>query len=251
MADTVLTRWLVALGVAAAIGLAIVLATRIPIQQELLWIEVGKGLIQVVVIGVVGTVLKLLADAYQARRQQAEARDEFRADKRRRLVATTNVLRKAPILIEANRSVKTWDEQMLTFIDAKFELGAIRHEIDASNSAPNPPFSNIRQIREQLGVMEAYLEWVTKDFSRHKKELSEQQRLAEQQGLSPDERARRQGQVWDAIRGLDSVADLIRDPDARPHATEEPSWAKYESGYGMALDLITRASLGGTRRRPA
>jgi hypothetical protein len=45
-----------------------VLVTRDSEEEAQLWVEVGKGLIQVVAIGVLGTVLKLLADAYQARR---------------------------------------------------------------------------------------------------------------------------------------------------------------------------------------
>ena len=51
--------------------------TRKATDRSQLWSEVAKGLIGLVMAGVLGTVLKLLADAYQARRQIGERRDGF------------------------------------------------------------------------------------------------------------------------------------------------------------------------------
>jgi hypothetical protein len=131
--DRALGWSLTAIGVAAVGGFAAVIATRTPHDRSQLWSEVGKGLIGLVVVGVLGTVLKLLADAYQARRRIAERLDEFRIDKYRRVVEATNAIRKAGTLINANRSVRTWSDQMLALIDASNELRLIKHEIHLSS----------------------------------------------------------------------------------------------------------------------
>src|SRR5919106_4102147 len=123
---------LASIAAVAAVGFAVVLATRDANQQAELWQELGKGFIQVLAIGVLGTALKLLVDHYQAQRDRRDQRQQFRQDKYDRLVDATNRLRKVPILINANRSVKTWSEQMLAVIDAGLDLRMIKHQIASS-----------------------------------------------------------------------------------------------------------------------
>jgi hypothetical protein len=65
--------WLTAIGVVAVAGFAALIATRTPRDRSQLWSEVGKGLIGLVIAGVLGTVLKLLAEAYQERRRLAQS----------------------------------------------------------------------------------------------------------------------------------------------------------------------------------
>jgi hypothetical protein len=43
----------------------------------------------------------------------------------------TNSLRRAPILIDAHRSARTYNEQMRALLDASLELRLIRHEVEA------------------------------------------------------------------------------------------------------------------------
>jgi hypothetical protein len=165
-------------------------------------------------------------------------------------VAATNVLRKVPILIEANRSVKTWSEQMLAVLDAGAELRMIKHEIGSSSSVLDPPFPNGEAIINQLVAMDRYTNWVAEDFSIYKKELSELQRRAEEKGLTEDERERRQGEVWDAIRAVPSVQDMTGDSDTPRRPAEAPSWAAYQGAEEVALRLITEASLGRPKAAP-
>jgi hypothetical protein len=244
MTERALVRSLLAFAVVVVIAFAIVLVTRDPTQEAQLWVEVGKGLIQVLVIVVLGTLLKLIADDYQARRLRAEQRQQFRVDKYRRLVTAINVIRKAPILIEANHSVKTWSEQMLAIIDVGFELRVIKHEIVASSSTADPPFptQSEQEIVKQLEEMGRYIDQVAEDFQENKKSLSEQQLHAEANELSADERDDRQRKIWEAILQVRSVADLIN-PDAR-RSDKKPSWAKYQLAHEEALKLMIQASLG-------
>lgn len=239
---------LILLTVGVGVGFTVLLS-RNPTGQ--LWIEVGKGLIQLVVVGVMGTALTLVVNSYRLERERAdkdrdrareraEVRHQFRADKQRRLVAATNVLRQVPIMIEANRSVKSWSEQMVAAIGVGFELRAIMHEIDASATAPDPPVPNPELIRADFSMMGAYLDWLEADFRDHKKALSEQQLRAEDRNIAADERARRQQEVWNAIRARPPVADMIGDASTQP---EERSWEKYERAYRMALDRMARAAL--------
>jgi hypothetical protein len=71
--DKTISRWLLGVAVIATIAFAVVLFTRDPKEEAQLWTEVGRGLVQLIVIGVLGTALKLVVDAHQARRSRCRA----------------------------------------------------------------------------------------------------------------------------------------------------------------------------------
>jgi hypothetical protein len=248
-------------GTVAAALFAVVLLLATSRQQSDLWVEAGKGLVQVIAVVVLGAALKLAADAYQQRRQNADLEDErrrqrddqrveFRAAIYRRLVNATNVLRKAPTLIEANRSVKTWSEQMLLVIDAGFELRVIRHEIAASASVIDPPFADEfhEPIDRGLRQMYGYVDDLARDFRAHKKRLSEKQREAESYRLRAGNRADTQAAMWDELQQLWSVADLTGTPDSPPPPAGR-TFVSYQRTYEEVLDNIIRASLTESRQR--
>jgi hypothetical protein len=47
-----------------------------------------------------------------------------------RLVTTTNVVWKAPLLIEAHRSKLTYGNEIRSIVDAKLDLRLLRHQIE-------------------------------------------------------------------------------------------------------------------------
>jgi hypothetical protein len=268
MKNKALWWWLGAISVFAAGGFAAVISTRGAGDRTKLWSEVGKGLIGLVLVGVLGTLLKLLADAYQARRQLAERRDDFRHDKYRRVVEATNALRKAGTLVNANRSVPTWSNQMLALIDASNELRLIKHEIYlSSDGVSDPPFRDYTEIVWLLETMYRYTEFVTEDFAENKKRLSELQRRAEDDQISEEGRGELQAKIWEELKGLPSVADLLADLDEdeiekhetlieknfgdgkRPTFSKEepPSRAEYEAAERLVLQRIAVAALGTKR----
>jgi hypothetical protein len=284
--------WVAIAGAVAAASLIVVFLLEDDDRRAEIGVDVGKGLIELLAVVLIGAALKLIADRYQdQQREDAEARqaravkDEqnrrFRQDKYDRLVESTNGLRRVPILIDANRSVKTWSEQMLEVIDAGLTLRTIKHQIYSSRDLDDLPFPNYRAVSWLIEAMYGYAEWMTEDFADRKKELSELQRDAEDPNLSPEEREQRQEGVWKGILALRSMSDLrtkpsdddrkrcrealeqtigpLRPPDSeaeRPPLPERPSWVLYEEAETLALELITNATLappraGDMRRRGA
>jgi hypothetical protein len=180
-------------------------ALAIVSDRSTLWVELGKGAIQILVVVVLGTALKTVVDAYQDRRRRAEQLDAFRQDKYMRLVDATNTLRRAQTLIRANRSVRTWSDQALNIVDAGLTLRRIKHEIALSSEA----FPNSGAFVAVLHGMYSYTELIEKDLIAQKQTLAEKQRQAEQEGLSATERERLLDDVWAEIVELPSVGDMI------------------------------------------
>jgi hypothetical protein len=157
-----------------------------------------------------------------------------RAVKVRRLVSVTNVLRRAPIMIDANRSGKTYSEQMREIVNASLELRLIRHETDAIGPDRNPAFPDWEHIRNSIREMEEYLNWVVADFREHNKALGELQRRAENDRSV-------QKEVWDRIQSIDSVRDLLQEVDCHGQATRYSN--EYLNGYETALRLMITSTL--------
>lgn len=206
--------------------------------------EIGKGLIYIFTVAVIGSIVKLLVDDQQRRLREAnEARtqlyqqeqrlQEFRIDKVRRLVGVTNILRRAPVLIDAHRSAKTYNEQMRAVVDAGLELRLIRHETDAIGRDPNPAFPEWLVIRGEIRKMEAYVAWVVNDFRGYNMELSQLQRKAEtDRKLQP--------KVWERISAIPSVRDLVHEVDAIDQDTRYST--EYLKAYENALHWMLKSS---------
>ena len=219
-------------------------------------VELGKTLLQIFTVAVIGTIIKLLLDDHQRRQREAhenrqrqlrEATDarvraeqkeerlqEFRADKIRRLVGVTNVLRRAPVLIDAHRSAKTYNEQMREIVNAGLELRLIRHETDAIGALTNPAFPDWPKIRDDIRRMEDYVRGVVQDFRDSSKRLSELQR-------QPEENRKLQPEVWRQISAVDSVRDLLQEVDGQVGETRYAS--AYLVAHEAALGRMINSSL--------
>jgi hypothetical protein len=234
--------------VAAVIGLvALYLFVFEPKDRAGFAGEIGKGLISIITVAVIGSVVKLLVDDHQRRlRDLTEARvraqereqrlQEFRSDKVRRLVGVTNILRRAPTLIDAHRSAKTYNEQMREVVNAGLELRLIRHETDAIGN-PNPAFAAWDTIRGEIRKMEGYIKWLVDDFRAHSKALGELQSKAEaDRQLQP--------MVWERIRALPSVSDLLYEIDT-PNAKTRYA-GEYLKAYEAAMQMMIKSSVIGS-----
>jgi hypothetical protein len=213
-----------------------------------LWVELGKGLIQLIGIGLVGALTKLIADSYQERRTSAAQADAFRGDKLARVIDASNRIGKAWTLLEANRSAKSWSTAMVAIVDAGLDLRALRHQITAGRTAAVHPYPAwaARVITRHLDIMAAYTEWVARDFRARKQNLGELQRIAEE---APEgERQLLLDDIWHTIEALPSVDDYLR---GRPeHAEAEarllvppPGWQRYVRSYERTLKLMTEGAL--------
>jgi ABC-type nickel/cobalt efflux system permease component RcnA len=147
----------------AAVLFALLYQTLESPAQVTVRTEALKVLLQLVVIGIIGGFATWLLnergkeqERAETRRHQTAARQETLNDFRRsavaRVVAATNVVRKAPLLIDAHRSKKTYGEQLRAILDAQLELALLRHEYESATV-----FTRWPQIREEINKMEQYL----------------------------------------------------------------------------------------------
>jgi hypothetical protein len=247
------------IALASLAGVAGIVGFAPDANRPALLAEITKGLLQIFAVGVIGTLAKFVLDEHQNRRREAldgqiraerDAADArlraqhqreqlaaFRVDKIRRLVQVTNTMRRAPILIDAHRTAKTYNEQMREIVDAGLELRLLRHEIDAAGPGGNPAFPEWPEIREMFsrqGGMEQYIAWIHGEFRQHSKRLSELQVAAERDRS-------RQADVWDEIRKLPSVRDLLEDVDDGGRGTRFAS--EYLKSYETAMQRMVRAAL--------
>jgi hypothetical protein len=158
----------------------------------------------------------------EQRVQRQDALNEFMRSAVTRVVTATNVVRKAPILIESHRSKKTYGEQSRTLLDARLDLGLLRHELESAKEA----FTNFAEIQVEFRRMESYLDRIVDEWKGRYKDLPE----------PPSD-------AWDEIESLPALADL-RKGDERSQFYNE-----YLSGHREALRLM-REDVFGRDNRP-
>jgi hypothetical protein len=258
------------IGAAALAIFFAVLRTRAGTDHNELVKEAAKAALQVLTVAVLGGVLKLLADHYKEEQERLAQDARFRQDKYDRLVEATNALRRVPILLDADRSLKTFDEQLRQIVEAGLKLRMIKHQIWSSKDVPDPPFRDHRKLAYLFESLYHYADWLIAEFMRAKKPLLDAQRGADNADLAPDERERAAEQVrlWDPT--LCAIDDMLARKDLEAHkscraqvkcelelalASEEEipepvgswSWLRYEETEGLALVSITKDTL--QRRR--
>ncbi|MGH8839022.1 MAG: hypothetical protein ACRDVO_07160 [Jiangellaceae bacterium] len=81
MQDGRLVRSIVAIGLAAVAAFVIIWAMSDTAARESLRTELGKAMIQLGVVVILGTVLKLIVDRHQALAQRAEQKEHARQEK--------------------------------------------------------------------------------------------------------------------------------------------------------------------------
>jgi hypothetical protein len=155
-------------------------------------VEMLKTIMQLVAIGIAGGFLAwLLAERSKERereigdqkkqeeheeqrreserqrlRDQHEAVTAFRREAMDRLVSATNVVRKAPLLIEAHRSKLTYGTALREIVDAKLGLGLLRHQIEDTRR-----FTAWQEIGEAIAGMEGYLEALIAEWRHEYKQI--------------------------------------------------------------------------------
>jgi hypothetical protein len=222
--------WLPVFACAAIAGFVAVLLTRGPADRNALVLEVGKGLLQLVVIGVLGTLLKLLADAHQAKRLRAEQHAEFWRNKYRRLVEATNKLRGIPVVLPVDPVPATLQRHMLTVLDVASELRVIKHEIFVTDGVQDSPIRDVHQVTNPLVAMYKYADMLASAF---------------EEALIWHRTGNDEYSAWERLRDLAAIKDLLDNPDrGSEEPAAAPTWKAYLKLEICVLRLITAAALG-------
>jgi hypothetical protein len=219
-------------------GFIALMVTRTPAGRNTLWLDLAQGLVTLVIVGILGTALKLLADDYQAKRLRQEQRSEFRMDKYRRLVQTTNKLRTIQLLVAVDSSPDTMRKCMLDVLDVSAELRVIKHEIWVSREVrPDPPFPTPEPVTEMLEQMFAYTDALAREFD---------------QALSETHAADGEKAAWARLRELPKSKDLLAAACREDARNTMKSWGAYLNYEEEVLKQLSEAALGqhpSSRRR--
>jgi hypothetical protein len=221
------------LGLMAVGGFIALMVTRTPAGQNTLWLDVAQGLVTLVIVGILGTVLKLLADDYQAKRLRQEKQSEFWVDKYRRLVQITNKLHRISHLVPVDWSEDLLRKCLFDITDVSAELQVIKQEIWVSSGVLDSPFPNPKLVTEKLERklerMYAYTEALAGEFD---------------QALSEAHAADGENSAQARLKELPKSQDLLKVAGRKDAENTPKSWDDYLHNETEVLKLLTEAVLG-------
>lgn len=234
---------LVALGVVAA-GAAGFLVyawmTADPPRKVFMGQELDKSVLQLGLISVGGGIVGFLLQRYNADKdwylknqdatKQAHAATlGVQSDLIGRLVDVANTVRRAPSLIEAHRSAKTYGEQMRLAIDARFELerwseeGALLHP---------KVFGEWDVIKTGVDAMVEYLKKLEVEFRKEYPALSKLQGQAVTEKLKDE--------LWQRLGSLPMIKDMLG-PDEPSKSDSTQFVTEFLIPYRTAMVAMKRA----------
>lgn len=219
----------------AVIALALLFTfgtTVCPKIREEIITEFSKGLIQLIVIGTLGLVVKLLIDRYTDTLNKQKQENEKRLRKNQEeiaylknfyneLMGENKIIRKGRSLILANRSVKSYGIQMNAIMDSKFKINELRHELILTTICDK---SRLKEIDDALDCLEKYLKNIIDEFRREYKNLSELQRQ------SPSTYSA--AEIWEKLSSLKELKGFLDDQKNGSYQK------KYVSAYFKAKNNI-------------
>lgn len=182
--------------------------------------EAMKVLVQLVAISVIGGFLTWTLTEHSKEKERQDRLNEFRRSADTRIVTATNVVRQAPVVMQAYRSKQTYGEQMRAVLNAKQDLSAVRHDLRAFQVFTNSP-----NIETAIEVMEKYLDGIVNEWIEHYNNLPE----------GPTE-------AWDEIKAFSKLKDLlVLGSPAQLGEQDSDYYKKYmDRGYWVALELMRR-----------
>lgn len=200
-----------------------------PVLQDVL-----KTATQVLGVGALGGLTKILLDLRRARSSARDARNLRRRDAIAALVKVSHDLDVVRSTITANRSVKTWTESTsAAVVPAWASVRDLAHDLQTWRGIGDPVFLVPTDL--PLHEMSSYLWRLIEEHAEHKQRLAELQRRAEDaQGA---ERERLLADVWAALEGLPVLGDLLRDGD---------SYGAFRSTYLQTLSSMRLSLSAGT-----
>lgn len=217
----------VALSISAGVVAWRAFSSLADVDRDRVYVELVKLSYQFVVIVLLGALLTKFIDDLRDRQVERTQRREQQRAYVRRLIDASHKVDQARVLIRANRSVKTWSEQMNQRIIAAYvDLRDIRHDMETAKISSDPIFFDWEPIRTSIKCMEEVLKDMIDEFGGKKKELSELQLQAEQDRS-------RQEEVWSSLLKLPHLGDFLIDD--RVFGRTEPAYDSFRDNYRIAL----------------
>ena len=180
--------------------------------------------------GFFGGMLKLLLDDVVAAKRRRDDAAGFVSNVLADLKSVYDRVARAKILIPAQRSVKTYGEEMRDLIEARVQL---RNVVRALERRAEGLDETVRaEVTRRVKEMEKYLETLTTEFRENYKPLSDKQRGYEARAdalVKAFAESRSDGEppelpefVWNEIAKLDQLSDFIKDGTRYEKNFEKP-----------------------------
>ena len=180
--------------------------------------------------GFFGGMLKLLLDDVVAAKRLRDDAAGFVTNVLADLKSVYDRVARAKILIPAQRSVKTYGEEMRDLIEARVQL---RNVVRALERRAEGIDGIVREkVTCHVKKMEKYLETLTTEFREHYKPLSDKQRGYEARAdalVKAFAESKLDGEppelpefVWNEITKLDHLSDFIKDGTRYEERFEKP-----------------------------
>lgn len=167
--------------------------------SELLWLEIGKLCAQFLILVVLGVLVSYTVDQLKANNADERAAHVRQEAHVRRLIDITHDVDLGRLLIFANRSVKSWSEQMeRRIIPAYTEMRDLSHDLKTAKQAGRPLFADWAKILFELLNMNEWLKNICLEF-------------AERRGEAPF--PLNQDDEWEAMLKLPLLGDFVQDKD--------------------------------------
>ncbi len=147
-------------------------------------LEFLKILLQLLLLTALGTIVKIILENYNEAKKKAEIELERNKEKeiersqyfnslRKDLINSIQNVRRSRSIIIANKSAKTYGEQMKEIMDAKFEVSDLKEEI--ANSEYSIKNSLKLESKKALNGIEKYISNLIIEYRENYKDLSETQ----------------------------------------------------------------------------
>jgi hypothetical protein len=169
---------------------------------DTMWEEAAKASLNLVTGIILGGFLKLLLDAHSRAQETRTQRSDFRLGIITRLEAIIDQLETARLLINAHRSVRTYEEQMrqllavrASVLDVQRSIEAVRTEMDDAD-----------QVLSHINQMDKYLAELGAEYKNEYPIVAKRQR-------------------YDEALTRSRIENSVRNGDEEPPPLEEKAWA--------------------------
>jgi len=155
---------------AIAVGSAVIVGSQIS-DAQIVRIEFLKASLQVVLVVVLGTAVKLISDAYQSKRNQEHEAQTFRRSVLGDLIKAYSQVKQSRPLLRANGALETplkhsislrdfYESEMVLVSRSQLDLETVLRQVETGSA----PFSDKEDLLKNVRSMEGYLGHIVAEY---------------------------------------------------------------------------------------